>query len=93
MKLPAVYDDLSPRERRRAREQYILQQKGLCQYCQSPLLGPAPDWVQEKRVTPRLYPPGFFDNPVHLHHSHEDGLTIGAVHAYCNAVLWEHHDE
>jgi hypothetical protein len=40
-----------------------------------------------------LFPPGFFNYPVHLHHSHNSGLTIGAVHSYCNAVLWHYHGE
>jgi hypothetical protein len=28
-----------------------------------------------------------------LHHCHQTGLTIGAVHAKCNAVLWQYHGE
>jgi hypothetical protein len=40
-----------------------------------------------------LFPELFLKYPVHLHHSHVTGLTIGAVHAYCNAVLWVYHDE
>lgn len=31
--------------------------------------------------------------PVHLHHDHKTGLTIGAVHAKCNAVLWQYYGE
>jgi hypothetical protein len=33
------------------------------------------------------------EDSVHLHHSHETGMTIGAVHARCNAVLWQYHGE
>jgi hypothetical protein len=29
-------------------------------------------------------------HPVHLQHSHVTGLTEGAVHAFCNAVLWQY---
>ena len=41
----------------------------------------------------RLFPESFFKYPVHLHHSHDTGKTIGAVHAYCNAVLWEYYGQ
>jgi len=27
---------------------------------------------------------------MHLHHNHETDMTEGAVHAYCNAVLWQY---
>jgi hypothetical protein len=29
-------------------------------------------------------------SPIHLQHDHDTGLTEGAVHAYCNAVLWQY---
>lgn len=45
------------------------------------------------RLQRKIFPKGFFDRPVHLHHSHDTGLTIGAVHAVCNAVLWIYHRE
>ena len=32
----------------------------------------------------------FFKWPVHLHHCHDTGMTTGAVHCYCNAVLWQY---
>ena len=44
-------------------------------------------------ITNSLFPPNFFKWPVHLHHSHDTGMTIGAVHARCNAVLWQYHGE
>jgi hypothetical protein len=40
-----------------------------------------------------LFPKNFLKWPVHLHHSHDTGMTIGAVHSYCNAVLWQYHNE
>jgi hypothetical protein len=93
MALPAVYADLTPRERRACREAYVVQQGGLCHHCKAPLSGAPAKKVARQRVTPHLYPPGFFDHPVHLHHSHDTGMTLGAVHNHCNAVLWEHHGE
>jgi len=36
------------------------------------------------------YPSGFFDHPIHLHHDHDTGMTVGAIHAYCNAVSFDY---
>ena len=30
------------------------------------------------------------DHPIHLQHSHNTGVTEGAVHNYCNAVMWQY---
>ncbi len=32
------------------------------------------------------FPKGMLDHPIHLHHDHNTGLTIGAIHAYCNVI-------
>ena len=91
--LPAMYAAMSPRERRAARQQYSAMQGGLCHHCKAPLSGPPAAHVARLRVKRSLFPPSFFQHPVHLHHSHETGLTIGAVHNHCNAVLWQYHGE
>jgi hypothetical protein len=44
-----------------------------------------------KKINRKLFPDTMFEYPVHLHHDHNTGMTIGAVHAYCNAVLWQYH--
>jgi hypothetical protein len=93
MKLPVKYSSLSTHKKRQVRNQYVEDQKGLCHHCKAPLRGPCSREVGAKLVTARLFPPGFFRWPIHLHHSHETGLTLGAVHCYCNAVLWEHEGE
>jgi len=87
------YDALKPAEKREVRLAYIVEQKGLCYYCKAPLEGQAAWEIKDKKVKPHLYPKGFFENPIHLHHNHVTGLTLGAVHAHCNAVLWEYHGE
>jgi hypothetical protein len=90
---PVNYSQLKPKERRVVREDYVNFQEGLCYYCKAPLSGaPALD-VSNKRVDRRLFPDGFFRWPVHLHHDHVTGMTIGAVHNHCNAVLWEYDGE
>jgi hypothetical protein len=90
--LPAIYDALTPEQRRWARGEYARLQGGLCCHCRAPLSGPPSVDVQNK-ILSREYPPGFFAWALHLHHNHQTGLTIGTVHARCNAVLWEYHGE
>lgn len=91
--LPVNYDNLHYRKRKVVREMYVRQQEGLCYYCKDPLSGPPSPEASSKKVHRRKFPENFFKNPVHLHHGHATGMTIGAVHCYCNAVLWEHHGE
>ena len=93
MDLPVKYDSLSSYKKRIVREEYVLAQNGKCAHCGEDLSGKPSTSVRKMKVTRSLYPPNFFKWPVHLHHSHETGLTIGAVHAVCNAVLWEYYDE
>lgn len=93
MDLPIDYTKANSRVRKQAREQYVLDQKGMCQYCGGDLLLSPPDKIKLFPVEKKLFPIGFFRWPVHLHHSHDTGMTIGAVHAYCNAVLWQYHGE
>lgn len=90
---PVDYDKLSRKERRTVREDYVRHQDGKCYYCKAPLSGPPSMKVKNKPVNKNLFPEGFFKWPVHLHHDHNTGMTIGAVHAYCNAVLWQYEGE
>ena len=89
-KLPANYDKLTYAERREIRLQYIKEQGGYCYYCKTKLDKDPPKYYN---LDTSLFPEGFLENPVHLHHDHGTGLTIGAVHAYCNGVLWQYHGE
>lgn len=89
--LPVNYERLHWMERRKVRDQYIQQQDDKCQHCGADLAGQPPERILSKRINWRLFPKNFRKYPVHLHHSHETGMTIGAVHNYCNAVLWQYH--
>lgn len=89
MKLPVNYDNLSSKERRLVREEYIKIQKNKCWYCNRSL--DEESSVKDKPITKYLFPKNFFKHPVHLHHDHKTGLTEGAIHAHCNAVLWEYY--
>lgn len=91
MKLPVLYHSLAPSERKRVREQYVYEQDGNCMYCKSTLFSEPPTEVTVKPINWKLFPPHFLRHPVHLQHCHSSGLTEGAVHAYCNAVLWQYH--
>jgi len=93
MKLPVNYNEISTSKRREVREEYIKIQKGICMYCNNPLQSEPSKEIKSKKITPSLYPPNFFKWPVHLHHDHISGITKGAIHNYCNAVMWEYNDE
>lgn len=93
IELPVDYHKLHWSEKRTIREEYMRIQDGLCYHCKGPLNTHPPKEITDKPVNKARFPEGFFDWPVHLHHNHTTGLTIGAVHNYCNAVLWQYHGE
>lgn len=88
--LPQKYSKLSFPQRREVREQYIKEQNGLCYYCKRNLRDSP---VQDKKIAWSLFPKNFLRHPIHLHHCHTTDNTIGAVHSYCNAVLWQYFGE
>ena len=90
MQKPMKYEYMTWQERRQVRDAYVVSQGSKCHHCKSDI-HQRPD--QKKRIDLSKFPPNFLKYPIHLHHSHETGLTIGAVHAYCNAVLWQYHGE
>jgi len=86
--LPVNYNELEPHQKRAVRLQYIEEQQNLCQYCEMPL-NEAPDFhVGSADIFWDVFPPDFRESPIHLHHNHNTGMTIGAVHMRCNAYLW-----
>lgn len=89
--LPVMYDKLSFVNRRIVREMYIKQQGGCCMHCGISLSELPCDSVATKRINWKLFPENFLKHPIHLQHCHKTGLTEGAVHAYCNAVLWQYY--
>ena len=93
MVLPQRYDRLHWTERKEVREEYVRRQGGKCHHCGSPLSGPPDSHVARLCVNKKLFPSNFFKYPVHLHHCHQTGWTIGAVHNHCNAVLWQYKGE
>ncbi len=93
MKLPVNYNDIHYTTRKLVREEYIRRQKGLCYYCNSSITQKPPKEILNKSINWRLFPKNFLKYPIHLHHNHNTGMTIGAVHNYCNAVLWQYFRE
>lgn len=93
MKLPVNYNELTPLERRQVREMYCKLQDWKCNHCGNLLMAGPTKTMQETPIDLDLFPMGFLKHPIHLHHDHNTGLTIGAVHARCNAVLWQYHGE
>lgn len=88
--LPINYPKLNSRQRREVRLQYIEEQNGMCYYCKQPLDGDPPNRIKNKHINWKLFPPNFLKYPIHLQHNHNTGMTEGAVHAYCNAVMWQY---
>ena len=89
--LPVDYTKLHWTERREVREQYIEEQGRKCHYCGGSLDEKAPKGVTEKEIFWELFPNNFLKYPIHLQHNHKTGMTEGAVHNYCNAVMWQYH--
>jgi len=90
MELPTDYTKLTPSQRREVRLQYIKEQNNLCMYCGETLDLPAPNRITDKPIYWNLFPQGFLHHPIHLQHCHKTGMTEGAVHSHCNAVLWQY---
>lgn len=93
MKLPVNYNDLDWRKKKRVREEYVRLQDGKCCHCGGDLNLDPPQEIMDLKINMLLFPPDFFKYPIHLHHCHNTGMTIGAVHSRCNAVLWQYHGE
>lgn len=89
-KLPVDYTSLHWTERREVRNQYVEEQNGECMYCGCSLNKPAPKHIQNKKIDWDLFPDNFLKYPIHLQHCHDTGMTEGAVHNYCNAVMWQY---
>ncbi len=88
IKLPADYTKLTSAQRKKVREKYTKLQDNKCMFCKSSL-DQKP--IEEHKINWSLFPKGFTRYPIHLQHDHQTNLTEGAVHAYCNAVLWQYH--
>lgn len=87
------YEQLTQPQRREIREQYVAFQSNKCYHCKGDLSVKPRDIMKRYPINKSLFPNHFLRYPVHLHHDHDSGMTIGAVHAYCNAVLWEYYNE
>lgn len=93
MNLPVNYNKLLPSERKEIREEYVLLQDGKCWYCDVSLSMKSPHEVNETAVNWWRFPENFLRWPIHLHHDHVTGMTVGAVHAYCNAVSFDYDEK
>jgi len=92
-KVPVAYSKCSVNLRRAVRTEYIRLQEGKCYHCGGDIRETPPPEIMEKSINTTLFPGGFFSHPIHLHHDHITDMTIGAVHARCNAVLWQYHNQ
>jgi hypothetical protein len=90
MELPVDYKKTHYSVRKLVREEYVRLQKGKCWFCKNLLTEEPSKKVTDKSINKSLFPPSMFNYPVHLHHCHKNGLTIGAVHSRCNAYMWQY---
>lgn len=90
--LPTDYTKLEIFEKRLVREQYIEEQEGKCYWCKEDLTKSPPFEITSLWLNLDLFPKGFLNHPIHLQHSHKTGMTEGAVHAYCNGIMWQYHN-
>jgi hypothetical protein len=90
---PVNYNHLTQPERAQLRGRYVEAQGGNCHHCGAALSSGPTAEIEAKPINWKRFPPNFLRHPVHLHHNHKTGKTIGAVHARCNAVLWQYHGE
>ena len=88
--LPINYETLHWTERKIVREQYIKEQNNICIYCGCPLTSDPPEEIKNREINWELFPPNFLKYPVHLQHNHDTGMTEGAVHSICNAIMWQY---
>jgi len=84
------YTELHWIDRKTVREQYVREQKHLCYYCGESLLEEPPNKILVKKINWKLFPPNVLQYPIHLQHCNKTGMTEGAVHALCNAVMWQY---
>jgi len=87
---PVDYTKLTWQERKAIRLAYIQEQENKCYYCNQDLSKDPPKEITDKSIDWKLFPPNFLHYPIHLQHCHKTGMTEGAVHAYCNAVMWQY---
>lgn len=88
--LPIDYTTLTMSERREVRLQYIKEQNNKCMWCNNKLDDEPPKEILAHPINWSLFPPNFLKYPIHLQHCHKTGMTEGAVHAYCNAYMWQY---
>jgi hypothetical protein len=93
MKLPVDYRTLDWKkgDNARVREEYVLLQEGKCYWCGCSLDEEPPERISNLEINWDLFPKGFLNAPVHLQHCHKTHMTEGAVHALCNAVMWQYY--
>ena len=87
---PVNYNNTPYWERKTIREQYIEEQEGKCYYCGEDIHKEPPLRITDVKINWKRFPKNFLKYPIHLQHCHKTGMTEGAVHAYCNAVMWQH---
>jgi len=90
--LPQNYKQLTQSQRREVRQQYIKLQNNKCDYCGQNIHKAPNHIVKQYKIDWDRFPTFFRKYPIHLQHVHKTGLTEGAVHMYCNAIMWQYEE-
>lgn len=92
MKLPTDYTKLQPFKRKVVREAYVKLQNNKCMFCNNSLDEDPPEEITKQWIDWSLFGSKeyFLKHPIHLQHNHDTGMTEGAVHAHCNAYMWQY---
>lgn len=93
LQIPTNYSSLNREQKAHVRRLYIAKQKGMCCHCGNRLSQNPCSSIRSRKIDPSLFPKGFFEFPIHLHHDHKTDQTIGVVHSLCNAVLWQYYNK
>jgi hypothetical protein len=87
---PQNYKSLHWTARKRLRNDYIADQNNECFYCGDDLNAEPSEELKDLPIDWSLFPENFLQYPVHLQHDHKTGMTEGAVHSLCNAIMWNY---
>lgn len=86
LELPTKYSSLTGERKSAVKEAYICLQRDRCWLCGDDLYDPPKFLVENPNYMPLCGNQLAEHSPLHLHHDHKTGLTLGVTHAECNIL-------
>ena len=87
LELPTKYSSLSGERLSAVKEAYICLQRERCWLCGNNLYELSKYLVDNPKLMPLCGNELAERYPLHLHHDHDTGLTLGVTHAECNIII------